>query len=84
MKKFFTTTLLTSFLLLGFWSLFSTPARANVLCLVDCVNQRTDCIIDVRLSCLLIGQGTFCATVGEFLCASDYRRCTGNCGICPI
>ena len=79
-------TLIFSFLLgFGIFTAVTTPAKANVLCWIGCVNQVDDWLLNCLTNC---GQGS----IGSMFCRTDCRRvadtmrkeCGRLCNPCPI
>jgi len=72
-KKGLITSVLAMVLFFGFLTL-NAPAKADfgILCLVDCVNQRSECLRE----CTGPGAGPYCAS----LCSLLYEGCVLSCG----
>ncbi len=73
--------IMTLVLVLGIWSLSVRPVKANIPCLVTCVNEYASCIVDVKAFC---GSSLGCTTIGATACKVIKRQCERNCGPCPI
>ena len=71
-------------LALGFWSLSTRPARADILCLVSCVNDYADCIGNVKIGCGIFGDNIACLVAGTAVCRIIRDNCNSGCGPCPI
>lgn len=54
---------------LDLWTISTTPAKANVLCFVRCVNAYTNCVTSVRAAC--INEGPMCVAFGEQICSDS-------------
>lgn len=82
MKSTFLSVVMSLTLVFGAFCLFTPPAKADIPCLINCVNDRSECFAAAREIC--IGQPVGCVSSLRNICREAYNECVGVCGICPI